>query len=472
LEENTDSVLAQGERLVIRALGHETHSKAHFLPVPPQGSLDGRKFTLLTSAHIDREGYSNQLEVLFCSVYPLHAGHYASLFTMNLDLSGEGHGSGSTRLACKNGAVDSITLPASTVHSKYAFDKSRPFSYIQYDLETVAEHQFVAIVNKADAPSDDFLIAEFSANSEAQIIFDTNIKQFLWSPLHWKLQTDRPLVMNMKVPALDSSLLAYHLTISSKDCGSDTLFRPLVRQYISDVYESKFFVNVAEADINIHGVAPYMPPSMRSKDTQHGIAFQVWSDPTCAAPLHVALSVDIPGSFGKLWMRYRTLFATFPLVIVALVLAKQFKVYDDTGFFISFTEGLNLCLRRDVPLLISGLVFVLMIVSNSSKAVSSTPTTSQWFDRHHSNATESMSDYTMNNLLTGSPDPFFWFLLPVFGVICTGLTIAINYLLLFVTYIFTLILSQVYRAPKSDEARFALLFTCSQTFTNILIDGK
>jgi glycosylphosphatidylinositol deacylase len=33
-------------------------------------------------------------------------------------------------------------------------------------------------------------------------------------------------------------------------------------------------------------------------------------------------------------MRYRTVFAAFPLVVVALVLRKQFKVYDATGMFI------------------------------------------------------------------------------------------------------------------------------------------
>lgn len=43
------------------------------------------------------------------------------------------------------------------------------------------------------------------------------------------------------------------------------------------------------------------------------------------------MKVDIPGSLGKLVMRYRVVFAAFPLVIVALVLRKQFMVYDDTG---------------------------------------------------------------------------------------------------------------------------------------------
>lgn len=456
LEENTNAVLAQGERLVLGTLGQENHSKAYFLPIPPGGSLEGRKFTLLTSAYIDRDGNSDQLEVLFCSVYPLQAGHSGSLFTMKLDLSGDGHGTDSTRLACKNGAVDSITLPASTLASKYAFDKTRPFSYIQYDLDTITEHQFVAIIDKADMPNHDFVIAEFSTNTESQLSSKTTIKQLIWSPLHLTLPADRPLLVDIRAPALESSLLAYHLKLTPRKCESEPLFRPLIRQYISDVYESKFFVNVEEADINIHGVAPYMPPSPRLKDANHGMGFQIWSDPTCASSIQVMLTIDIFGSFGKLWMRYRTLFATFPLFIIGLVLAKQFKIYDESGLFISFTQGLNLCLRQDLPLLIAALVFIPLMVLRSPKLESSiSPTkikSSHWFDLQQGNGTDSMSDYTMNNLLIGSSDPFFWFLLPIFAIICTGLCIFINYIILFITYIITLAFTQISQTPKADQS--------------------
>ena len=47
--------------------------------------------------------------------------------------------------------------------------------------------------------------------------------------------------------------------------------------------------------------------------------------------IEVSMNVDVPGSMGKLVMRYRMVFAAFPLVIVALVLRKQFKLYDDSG---------------------------------------------------------------------------------------------------------------------------------------------
>jgi hypothetical protein len=324
-------MLAQGERLVLRSMGHDGRKRAYLLPIPPQGP-ERRKFTLLTSVSVDASGESDRLEVLFCSVFPLQAGHSASLFSMNMELSGDSTGAGSTRLACKNAAEDIVILPASTKASQHPFDKNPPFSYLQYTLETLSEHQFVAVVDKSHSQSGDFVIAEFSTNSEAQIVSNIGVRHLLGSALHLTLPAERPLVMNLKMPALESSLLSYHMSFSPSTCGdADSLFQPLVRQYISDVYESKFFVNVRDADVNVHGIAPYMPPSLRAEDGRDGLSFQIWSDSTCQSSIQLSISLDVLGSFGKLWMRYRTIFASFPLLVVALVMSKQFKAYDESG---------------------------------------------------------------------------------------------------------------------------------------------
>lgn len=41
--------------------------------------------------------------------------------------------------------------------------------------------------------------------------------------------------------------------------------------------------------------------------------------------------------------------------------------------------------------------------------------------------TESAVDYTKNDLLLGSQDPIFWFLLPMCGLLSAGFCILINY---------------------------------------------
>ncbi len=249
---------------------------------------------------------------------------------MDMDLSGDS--TGSTRLACKNAAMDAISLPASTKSSKFPFGSVRTFTYLQYDIEDLAEHQFVAVVDKATDTTPGWVIAEFSASSESLIRVDVSIPQFLRGGLQLELPANRPMVTEIKIPALHSSLLSHKLAIDKQACAQQReVFSPLLRQYISEPYESKYFVNVKEVNINLHGIAPYMPPPLRSVGAADGLSLQLWSDPSCNSTMVVSLELDFLGSMGKLYMRYRTVFAAFPLLVVAIVLRKQFKVYDETG---------------------------------------------------------------------------------------------------------------------------------------------
>jgi glycosylphosphatidylinositol deacylase len=196
LEEDS-AIIAEGERLVLRSLGKsKQRPNAHLIPVPPQAQ--GRKFTLLTNERLDRPGEHGMLEVLFCSVFPSQPGQSTTLFSMNMDLSGDS--TGATRLACKNVASDVIALPASTRHSTYPFKMDeRPFSYLQYDLEDLTEHQFVAVVDKAGERSTGWVVAEFSAASESQITIDMGLKRLLTTGLSLQLPPQRPLVTDMKI---------------------------------------------------------------------------------------------------------------------------------------------------------------------------------------------------------------------------------------------------------------------------------
>ena len=249
---------------------------------------------------------------------------------MNMDLSGDT--SGSTRLACKNAASDVILLPASQRMSAHPYDKAQPLSYLQYNLEDLADHQFVAVVDKATEPSQGWVIAEFHDKADSIIETDLGLRRLLSFGLHVKLPVNRPLMTEIKIPVLHSSLLAFRLKMDEQACSDDAeLFSPLLRQYISEPHESKYFVNVRNANISLHGVAPFMPPPLRPQAIKNGVSLQFWSDPTCNSSIDVSMNVDIPGSMGKLVMRYRMVFAAFPLVIVALVLRRQFKTYDDSG---------------------------------------------------------------------------------------------------------------------------------------------
>ncbi|KAH6717181.1 GPI inositol-deacylase-like protein [Leptodontidium sp. MPI-SDFR-AT-0119] len=460
LEDNSNSILAQGERLTVRKFGQSRKPRAYLLPIPPQGTPGGKRFTLLTDQKLDNPGDSGKLEVLFCSVFPLHPGQSATLFSMNMDLSGDS--SGSTRLACKNAASDVIMLPASTRTNKRPFYLDQeaeviPFSYLQYDLEDILDHQFVAIVDKVVDPTPGWVIAEFSDNVQSHRVRSLGLRRLLTLGLKIKLPASRPMVAEVKIPSLHSSLLAYKLEMGNQICGEDAeLFTPLLRQYISEPYESKYFVNVKQADINLHGVSPYMPPALKQKTTQEGLSLQFWTDPTCNSSVKISLKVDVPGSLGKLYMRYRTVFAAFPLLIVALVLRKQFRVYDETGFFMSFSESLDLCLRQSLPLVLLALTCLSVSFAQTSSA--SPQPASSGFWGWGRNATETQVDYTRNDLLVGSPDPFFWFMVPLIGLVCVGVCVMINYATLTLTHVLCIVYSFVRVKPawlRNDDKRRA-----------------
>lgn len=332
LEDNSNSILPMGRRLVLRSFGQTAKTKAHLLPIPPQATPGAQRFTLMSDQPIDHPDSGGLLEVLFCSVFPLAAGHSATLFSMNMDLS-DGT-SGSTRLACKNAASDTIHLPASRRSSVHPYDRDPPFSYLQYALDDVAEHQFLAVVDKASTPSDGWVIAEFSENTASIIDSNIGLQRLLAFGAHFKLPSRRPMVTTIHIPTLQSSLLAFKLKLGQQACGDQAeLFTPLLRQYMSEPHESKYFVNVKEVNISLHGVAPFMPPPLRHQAMSNGVSLQFWSDPTCDSSLDVALKVDFLGTLGKLVMRYRMVLAAFPLLVVAMVLRKQFKIYDESGKF-------------------------------------------------------------------------------------------------------------------------------------------
>ncbi|KAI5303631.1 hypothetical protein KEM56_007349 [Ascosphaera pollenicola] len=451
LDDDKKPLLKPNERLVIRNFGQEKQFKAHLLPVPGADE-PGKKFTLFTDQVLDGPSGHGKAEVLFCTAFPLKKGASVSQLTYTIDLS-QGNAA-ATRLACKGASDDVISLPASTRNSKYSFDDVPPFSYLQYNVEDLSEFQFVAVVERTDRPSPGWLVAEFSNKTDGLIAANVGLGRLLTRGLHVELPASRPLVTEIKIPSLRSSLLAYRLNIVQKSCTEESeLFTPMIRQYLSDPYESKYFVNVKSVDVNLHGTAPYMPPHLKGGSPVSGVSFQIWSDPSCATPVKVDLGIDVLGSMGKLTMAYRIIFAAFQVLTIALVLRKQFQVYDTTGVFISFLESMDLTLRSSLPVFLLALTLLSTSLSSPSYSVLVESPTA-WL----ANSTQASAniDYEKNDMLLGSPDSFFWFLIPLFGAISVGACVVSNYLVVAVTEMLCAVWSiWVNRRGyvKHDEAR-------------------
>lgn len=99
----------------------------------------------------------------------------------------------------------------------------------------------------------------------------------------------------------------------------------------------------------------------------------------------------------------------------------------------TFSESMHLCLKSSLPLLIIALTFFALSLAGSSSAPPKPPSAG-WF-HWGGNATESAIDFTKNDLLLGSRDPIFWFLVPLFGLVSTGVCVVINYMALGITWI-------------------------------------
>ncbi|KAF2742115.1 PGAP1-domain-containing protein [Sporormia fimetaria CBS 119925] len=428
------TILPQGERLVLRSLGNNGHApKPYLLPIPAAESETRKTFTLLTSESLSSHGAT--LDVLFCTVSPLHTVQAGVLHQATIDLSGDS--TSPTRLACRFSPSDVHLLPASTRHSTFPHKKDAPpFSLLCFDYKDIADHQFVAVIDNSKKRRPGWVVAEFSDSSESSYRVDLGIPRLLATGVDLRLPARRPTMVEFRMPALDSSLLAYKLHVPRTVCDTPELFAPLVRQYVTNVHESKYFVNVTDVEINLHGVAPYMPPSLSGKQSSNGLSMQLWSDPTCNTGLDVSLRIDLLGSIGKLWMRYRIVFAAFPLLVVALVLRQQFKLYDETGVFMSFAESLNQCIGSSIPTTVAGLTLLSVVLAGlRSEAVAGD---------HHliepvRKGLASMLGNEDNELLLGLADTFFWFLVPLFSIMSVGVVVVVNYTLVCITHLFALV---------------------------------
>lgn len=417
--------VSRENRITVPKVGLNPSARATLLPLPQTENV-GKKFSLLTNQALDAAKGGDKLEVLFCSAFPLQSGHSPTFFPEVVDLSNGAPDS--TRLACKTPLHDVIQLPASTRVSKYPFEDQRSFSYLQYEAAQFQDHQFAAILDRSTEPGEGWLVAEVLNSTGSTTVVDTSLWGLIVHGVSLHLPAGRPLVTDIHIPALHSSLFAYTLALGSRGCGDEgELFTPLLRQFLSGPYESKYFVNVKEANINLHGIAPFMPSSARELSSKDGVSFQLWSDPNCDSTLDFQLKVDLKGSLGKLVMRYRTVFAAFPLLVVALVLGKQIRIYNATGAFITFTEALDMCIRTSLPFFILALIGFGIVSASGSNFMSPS---SRLLNHWHVNATVSAVDYATNDLLLGSQDSFFWFLVPIFGLISIGAVVAINYALL------------------------------------------
>lgn len=267
------------------------------------------------------------------------------------------------------------------------------------------------------------------------------------------VKTGSSLLTSIRIPSIESPILAYHLKVSRPNCQLSH-FAPFLRQSISTMHESKFYVNLAgdnrdAAEVAIHGRTAFASIMNKPKSVdQDGLSFQIWMDPTCAEPLQLDLSIDWYGSAGRLGFRNGIMLATFSFIIVMLVFASQIQCYNNTGIYPSFGQGLSFCLHRSLPIVML-CVTICSIAQCSSTALLPSHLETMWpLDR-----------ISWQDILTGNTDPFFWWI-PLIGlVVSVGV---VNLLWLMVENLLKLVanlsiccsIHNLWPHPRSQETRY------------------
>ncbi|KAK9321093.1 PGAP1-like protein-domain-containing protein [Lipomyces orientalis] len=383
------SFFDSGRRVVLRGLGRSRQPKVYLIPIPRDGGREDF-FSILTDKKLEIDGKDQRVDILLCKQPQENLDTNHGAFRTVIDISKPE--SRSRSFPCTNSAADKVVIPASAKGTLHPYDGST-FSYIQYKLGDVARYDYIALVDSYTTSSPGFVFAEVISVRTA---FD--------------------------------ALVSYKLQIKSRNCyGRPELFGPLVRQFITDPNESKFFPDASEVDISFYGASPFVPLTNRP-GVNNNLKLQMWIDPTCEGPQEVYLSVDIIGSFGNLVMRYRTACAALPLAIATIVLLIQFNIYDSEGIFVSFGSALEIFIRRALPVLM--LVSTIFITIQSYLMPASTLPFLEPEDQLSVNGPSTGPVYRYiryNNMFLGVSDPQLSFLGPLFFTIASGMCIAVYY---------------------------------------------
>ncbi|KAG0172983.1 GPI inositol deacylase [Apophysomyces sp. BC1015] len=303
LPDSNVNFLKPQERLVIRA---DTATGMTFLPVFDNSGKN--VFGVLTDMPIDA---TERFDLLLCNKLESHVVGY-------------------TRAGCRSARAIVAPIPASV--SKEERQKSNSnFMFANIAFSEMAGYEYLAIVHKEG--TNGFLIVEPHDIQETRQSIDksmlalaiegaqVDVKPFLFSTIH--------------IPAIENPMLAYHLTISQPPCDNENMFATFLRQSISTMHESKFYLNLTnqggKTSISIHGRTLFTSTPITGDVDRRGLMLQLWMDPTCPHPATISLSIDWYGSAGRVGFRNGIILAAFSFVIVILVLVAQIQCYNETG---------------------------------------------------------------------------------------------------------------------------------------------
>ncbi|KAK9462248.1 PGAP1-like protein-domain-containing protein [Lipomyces oligophaga] len=426
---NSPSVIVHSNsRVILRGLGKYRQPRAYLIPIPKNRSPQDF-FSIMTDQSLEIDGKDQRLDVMLCEQTPENVD-YSSISNIMDFSKQEGP---SLNFLCSNSAPHSILLPASTSSSQEPFE-GNTFSYLQYKLEDILRYEYIAIIDSYVSPTSGFLVAEIVDHDA----YEYEVRPSLAANMHGGARLQIPAesngFMQVTLTGASSSLVSYKLQLNYAECGHPAIFAPLVRQYIDDPHESKYFPNAREIDVSFYGSAPFVPMTTSPRNDPN-VKFQIWVDPSCNAHPELIASVDLLGSLGNVVMRFRTVLAALPLAIVGMVVLIQFNEYDSKGVFISFGAAFEYYVVKVLPILI--LLSSVFSVTLSLLTPGSLLPFIEPLDQTETNTALDEPIYRTvqyNNMFLGTTGMQLMILGPVLFTIASGLIIIMYYILYFALF--------------------------------------
>ncbi|KAH8552010.1 PGAP1-like protein-domain-containing protein [Umbelopsis sp. PMI_123] len=381
-------------------------------------------------------------------------------------------------MTCVDASGVAVPVPASSINDRYPFDGNK-FYYLKMHVLEMVGYEYVMIVDRGGPAG--FVFAEFYDELATRQVIDVSMTDIALHGISFSTPAkSNTMLSSVQIPAMESAMLAYHLRVSRPKCiASQNLFAPFLRQSISSMYESKFYVNLGGesgtdvTDITFHGQAAFTTnPASQSGNDHRGLLLQFWMDPTCSEPMEVKLDIDWYGSIGRLAFRNGVILGVFPFIIVVMVVLAQIQCYNKTGIFPHFGQGLVYCLRNAFPmfLILASACSIYQTIATSttytiSEILQLGPATSQRVPERIARAT-----FDWDEVILGSHDPFFWWVPMVFFVVSVGTVVVVWGILILVLRTSSTIATQVKRRkPPTASAEPDLRRLHRRVITTIVL---
>ncbi|KAL2315260.1 GPI inositol-deacylase [Schizosaccharomyces pombe] len=418
-----------GQLLFLNQLG-VSYIRHHIFPIPkPTSSID--RFELLTDQPIDLS--SSNIKVLACRLDPKIDNTISALLE-----------NGNNKVINANCHLlrELVTLlPASTAYTSSPYGGDSFYNYV-LPKEKMDDYHFILVSDDSKAPASGFVVGGFSNVSlDPKTIKGSQIELFK-SGRKFQFDTKGSISKRFRFPGIQSSIMAYTISVTYElypGAVPQKEFTPMLKQSIESPFETKYHVNMSNTELSVHGISPFM--EFFGKESEKSLTLEFFLNPAIYKSVYVSIQPSYYRSAGRLLMRYRTLLASFPVVVISLAAYNQFRYFHYGSAYLSMSAALEVMIRK-------GLIKLLFLVSILSIAFSYLISRVELIVADGADPVASWKIFAMmvpksfwkqNHLLFGLQTAQFWFLAPLLTLMFVGLVITASVIILCVMHLLAFI---------------------------------